>query len=157
MNNTYGSKWPPKCRKCGRDVPKSIPKCPDCGAGNPDMSNLQRILYLLIPLVLVIFVLKTCSDNRASKPKLDPELVGAQCLSPWNGTHRAFNEEIKRKLRDPDSFKHVRTRVGPKMSSGSHRIFVDYRAKNGFGGVNSNTANGTFKASNCHHTLVSMK
>jgi len=157
MKNSYGTQWPPKCRKCKREVIKGVGMCPHCGAAKPSTPHFVMFLYLVAWVFIIGFILKTCSDSRASKPKLDVDLTGVQCLSPWNGSHRNFNEEIKRNLRDPDSFKHVRTRVGPKMVGGSHRIFVDYRAKNGFGGVNSNTAHGELKASNCRHKLIAIK
>ena len=49
---------------------------------------------------------------------------GQHCLSPWDGSHYEFTRKLKSKLKDPDSYEHVKT-----------DIYV--RGKDGFAGNNS--------------------
>lgn len=60
---------------------------------------------------------------------------GFDCLSKWDGSHRKLVDELKRSLRDPDSFKHIETRLAPTKVGGKFLLFMDYRARNGFGGM----------------------
>jgi hypothetical protein len=60
---------------------------------------------------------------------------GFKCLSKWDGSHRKLVDDLKRTLRDPDSFKHIETRLAPSKTPGEFILFMDYRAKNGFGGM----------------------
>lgn len=60
---------------------------------------------------------------------------GEHCLSGWNGSNRSTIEQVKTMLRDPDSFEHVETRIWPN-DNGEHGLWMTYRARNGFGGMN---------------------
>jgi rubrerythrin len=58
-------------------------------------------------------------------------------FSPWDGSHRALEEIIKKSMNDPDSYKHVETRYG---DYGDYILVVTtFRGKNVFGGVVTNT------------------
>jgi len=78
---------------------------------------------------------------------------GFHCLSDWDGSHRRVKTFIEGRLRDPDSFEHVETKITPMDADGNHTLFMTYRAKNGFGGVNVETAIATVKNSNCAATI----
>jgi hypothetical protein len=82
-------------------------------------------------------------ENQEQKRK------GFHCLGGWSGSHRQFESEIKKQLRDPDSFEHIETRVTAISKENSHTIFMKYRAKNGFGGMNVETAIGTYRNDDC--------
>jgi hypothetical protein len=60
-------------------------------------------------------------------------------FNPWNGSHIKLVEYTKLRLRDPDSFEHIETTY---MDKGNNIIFVtmQFRSKNGFGGLNVSTA-----------------
>jgi len=79
---------------------------------------------------------------------------GFHCLSSWDGSHRALVAEIKSQLRDPDSFKHVDTRITPKDDAGNHTLIMEYRAKNGFGGMNVGQALATVRNADCSFRIV---
>lgn len=74
---------------------------------------------------------------------------GFHCLSAWDGSHRGFSRIVTNQLRDPDSFEHIETLVGPVNLEGFHSIIMKYRARNGFGGMNIEQAFGTFDNASC--------
>lgn len=59
---------------------------------------------------------------------------GFHCLSGWDGSSRVLVDEVKKNMRDPDSFKHRETRIG-QIIDNKHFINMTYSGKNGFGGV----------------------
>lgn len=79
---------------------------------------------------------------------------GLHCLSQWDGSHRGLVEQVKRNLRDPDSFKHVDTAISPATKEGLHRIVMEYRARNGFGGMNVGRVEGAVFSHNCEAVLL---
>lgn len=97
----------------------------------------------LFALFLVVMLLGAGNDDdkvkqpaqkvTANAPK--PQAGGFNCLSKWDGSHAELVKTIKKDLRDPDSFKHVETRLAPSKTPGEFILFMDYRAANGFGGM----------------------
>jgi len=67
-----------------------------------------------------------------------------------------FILQVPRRLNDPSSFKPVRIYWGAVNSNGTKTVYMKYRAKNGFGGVISNTATGVVNLSTCNFTLRSL-
>lgn len=83
------------------------------------------------------------------------KLHGHHCLSAWDGTHQDFTAQVTRLLREPDSFEHIATRTGPVNEAGKNSISMEYRARNGFGGVNVSTATGWLDNATCAVAVVS--
>ncbi|WP_129792591.1 zinc ribbon domain-containing protein [Sphingosinicella sp. CPCC 101087] len=73
---------------------------------------------------------------------------GFHCLSAWDGSHSGLVDTVKASLRDPESFEHAETRIGPNVE-GSHRVTMQYRARNGLGGMNVGMAVGQVSNSTC--------
>lgn len=65
----------------------------------------------------------------------------------------AVADLVKSNLRDPESFEHAETRITPVVK-GKHTIIMQYRARNGFGGMNAETAMGTIDNATCSATLI---
>lgn len=84
----------------------------------------------------------------------DEERRGMHCLNNWDGSHWKMQAEIKRRLRDPDSFDHIETRIAPIDEVGNHSIFMKYRARNGFGGMNIQQAIGVVDNKECELQIV---
>lgn len=102
--------------------------------------------------IFVLAAITMCSGDKdsgetAAKKASDKE-AGFHCLSGWDGSHREFVDKVKRNLRDPGSFEHYETRVGPN-SNGRHSIAMEFGAKNGFGGMNRDVAMGSFDHETC--------
>lgn len=91
-----------------------------------------------------------------TQEELEDRRKGFHCLSKWDGSHAAFKQEILDQLRDPDSFDHVETRVTPVGGNGRHQLYMDYRAKNGFGGMNFGTAKGYYDHETCEHVVLTL-
>lgn len=83
--------------------------------------------------------------------------AGFHCLSPWDGSHREFRNAVRDKMRDPDSFEHVETRVTPVDEDGMHAIIMQYRARNGFGGMNVGTALGQYRNAGCGFVILTIE
>lgn len=83
-------------------------------------------------------------------PKMDK---GQYCLSPFSGEDPAFVDAVKAHLRDPASFEHIATRVDPADKSGLHPIMMQFRSRNGFGGMNVEIATGQLNDVTCDATV----
>lgn len=89
------------------------------------------------------------AQAEQAKERADNKRKGFHCLSGWDGSHSGFVEEVKARLRDPDSFEHIETRVTPVAPNGKHRIVMTFRSRNGFGGVVPGRAIGSFRSLGC--------
>jgi flagellar biosynthesis GTPase FlhF len=96
-------------------------------------------------------------ERQRQAEKEEERRKGFHCLSLWDGSHREFTRDVKQRMREPDSFEHIETRVTPVDNSGSHRIRMEYRARNGFGGMNVGVATGTYRNDDCTHTIQSLE
>lgn len=123
---------------------------------------------LLIVIAIPYFVIRACTPTppspeqiraEAAKAKAEAEQEeegrrrGLHCLSPWDGSNPSLVQQVKYQLRDPDSFEHIDTRITPEVN-GKHTIMMQYRARNGFGGMNVATAFGTVDHLTCQATLT---
>jgi len=90
----------------------------------------------------------------AAAEKAAEQQKGFHCLSGWDGSHSKFKSQVKSMMRNPSSFEHISTRVTPINSEGTHTIFMEYRAENGFGGMNVSIAKGKYSNSNCDNFAV---
>ena len=90
--------------------------------------------------------------KRAAE-KAEKKRKGFHCLSGWDGSHRGLVSQVKNRLRDPDSFEHVETRITPNKN-GRHIVIMTYRARNGFGGMNIEKAYATVSNATCSATIT---
>lgn len=60
---------------------------------------------------------------------------GEHCLSGWDGANRDLVRQVKATMREPDSFEHIDTRIHGN-DRGEHGLWMTFRARNGFGGMN---------------------
>ncbi len=74
---------------------------------------------------------------------------GFHCLSSFSGASNEFAATVMQKLRNPKSFEHIETRVGPVDENGAHTIAMKYRAENGFGGMTIGYSSGKLKNDDC--------
>lgn len=93
---------------------------------------------------------KEAAEETAEKAK------GFHCLSPWDGSNRRTETQVKAMMRNPDSFEHVKTRIAP-VKDGKHALRMTYRAQNGFGGMNAATATASVHTISCDATVTSLK
>lgn len=69
--------------------------------------------------------------------------TGAVCEDGPNGLNTAFQLNVMRRLKDPDSFQHIRSVIVPSGKSGQYDAFMQFRSKNSFGGYTVGSAVGT--------------
>lgn len=99
---------------------------------------------------------KAVADAKA-QAEAEQQRKGFHCLSAWDGSHTGLIAQVKAQLREPDSFEHIETRIAPVDENGDHAVAMKYRARNGFGGMNVETALATVKSATCAATLVAME
>ena len=83
------------------------------------------------------------------KAEQEERRKGFHCLSEWDGRHRGLANLVKAALREPPSFEHVETRIGPRGENGRHFVLMTYRARNGFGGMNVEQARAEISSESC--------
>lgn len=90
----------------------------------------------------------------AAKLEAENNKKGFHCLSQWDGNSADFIALVTARLREPSSFEVMETRITPRDTDGLHQIFMQYRAKNGFGGMNIETALGSVVSATCAVTFI---
>ena len=129
----------------------------DVGHGCLGLLLIVGVLVLIGYLIAFLIPEETPEEKarKAERAKLERQAEefkkaeerrkGFHCLSSWDGSHDEFELLVKRRMNDPDSFEHVGTRVTPVQSeTGRHGIIMEFRGKNAFGGVITNTAIGSY-------------
>ena len=142
------------CRNCGNLVNKEVNRCSECGVFSPAHSKFQLWCGTIILLVVLGLILTACISYDGDPFTSEDRRLGKHCLDVWSEAHPEFKSEVKSRMRDPKSFEHVKTRITPRDENGQHVIFMDYRAQNGFGGMNNATAKGIVNNETCKHTIV---
>ena len=94
------------------------------------------------------------TSSSTTSPTSIADTSGQKCLSSWDGTHRGVVTALKDGLREPSSFEHVETRITRADRKGNHKLFMRYRARNGFGGMNIGMVVATIRDSDCAATAI---
>ena len=147
------------CPECAEPIQRAAKVCKHCGAqftqeqidarpkGAPGCSG-GMIAAGAVGLVLLFAIAGVTGE---SEPKVYTEAekqAGFHCLSDSSGKHYAFQRSVQGMLRDPDSYEHIETRITP-VKDGKHTIFMKFRSRNGFGGMNQSMAVGTVDTKTC--------
>ncbi len=154
------------CPKCAELIKAAASRCKHCGhemdTEEVEARKKQGVARQSVGagcafLVVSTFILALCSgggdDTEDPARSAEDRQKGFHCLSGWDGSHRGFVEQVKSTLRDPESFEHDETLVTPNVD-GRHSIIMSFRARNGFGGMNAETAIGTFDHVTCEATYT---
>lgn len=160
------------CVECGKKISDAAQACPHCGMPRaqetPDQSDAVEaksaegrrrtpvVLKLVGWALFIFFFIKFCVPSPETTEEIaareakaaEDRRKGFHCLSGWDGSHPKFKREVVDRLRDPDSFEHIETRVTP-VNDGKHTIVMEYRAKNGFGGMVVGAAAGSYANNDC--------
>ena len=97
-----------------------------------------------------------CGLSEEEQAELEEDRrKGFHCLSNWDGNHEEFEDQVRALLNDPDSMDTYETRITPlDTSDNTHTIFMEFGAKNAFGGMVRSTATGFVNHSNCEALLA---
>lgn len=93
---------------------------------------------------------------EAAKEKAENQRKGFHCLSPIDGSEPDVVEAVKARLRDPDSFQHIETRITPVDVKGVHHLMMRYRSRNGFGGMVEGAAIANIVSDGCGVSMVKL-
>jgi len=73
---------------------------------------------------------------------------GVHCLT-YSGKNLDVEVDVIQRMRDPDSFEHIKTKIEPVDGYGNHALSMTYRGRNGFGGMNVSTVRATISNDDC--------
>lgn len=168
-----------KCPNCDKPVDTNIGTCFSCGTNvmpsgvresqrnesNDTGGALVQVIAACVVVGLFYLLFSWLSDDEPTKEDLakqaneraEDRRKGFHCLSGWDGSHTAVKSSIKEKMRDPSSFEHIETKITPIDEKGNHVLYMKYRAKNGFGGMNVATAKAVIDNSSCKATILSIE
>ncbi|WYK06376.1 hypothetical protein DWF04_022270 [Cereibacter sphaeroides f. sp. denitrificans] len=71
------------------------------------------------------------------------------CLNPQDGSHPEFVSAVKARLRNPDSFEHLETRVLEVDEEGRNIVVMAFWMRDRFGEKKMETALGSFSNKTC--------
>lgn len=102
---------------------------------------------------------KAEADAKAAEvaAEVEKKRKGFHCLSSWDGSHRGVKKYTEERMRDPDSFEHIETRITPVNANGEHTLIMKYRARNAFGGMTVGITTATIKSIDCSATISSLE
>jgi hypothetical protein len=125
-----------KCKECSNEISTEAESCPKCGAKIARTSLFTKLvaIFIAVPLLIGIF---NSSSHQSSSTALTPAQQ-AEKIKQDAAIQRATTGAVllKKSMRNPDSFKLESAMV----VDGTEAVCYDYRAQNGFGGMNSEHA-----------------
>ncbi len=137
----------PVCTICGNEVKNNNSNRQtnkkEIDNQNYELKNKKltklKIFFIVIGVLLVIGIFipddeKNTKLKTTDKFKSEDRQKGFHCLSGWDSSSRVLIDEVKKNMREPDSFKHRETRIGQNLDN-RHAINMTYSGKNAFGGV----------------------
>lgn len=118
-----------KCHECGNPVSSSAKACPTCGV--KPKNNVSRVIWWTFAFVFgVPLVVSSLVGGGATAPS-------APRAEDTDGLRMVRAERwLKESMRDPGSFEVD----GVGMNPATKYICIQYRARNGFGGMNRENA-----------------
>ena len=167
-DNPDGAKF---CTECGRDLSSSAPTTPTTpppdvtGDTSPPPKGTNRILKgcgiscgaLLVIIALIVVIPLVVGGGESTSEKTEDNQKGFHCLNPFDGNHDGLEALIRAQLKDPNSMETIVTRITPVDTNGNHRIVLEYRARNSFGGMTLGQAIGSVDNDTCEATLLSIE
>ena len=143
---------PPPARAPARDpsvVSKPNPLIPTQWSRNTWIMVTGSLLVIVVIAIVVPTMGQSDEEKAASAvQEAEDKRQGFHCLNKNTGRHWDMESLIKQSLKDPDSFEEVDTLVGD-VENGEHLIWVDYRARNSFGGMVSGSASAYVDTETC--------
>ena len=101
----------------------------------------MQIVQWFLAIVFILALMGKCSGDETA----------AMCQNVHR--HWGFESDVKKLLRDPDSYEHEKTKVRPH-SENLNKIEVYFRSRNGFGGMTGGVASGLYNTQTCAHEVV---
>jgi hypothetical protein len=137
MRSSSRQCWKSGPPSCGKEISRSAPTCPNCGHKPSRTSGLTSIITFILGAAVIGGIFSAAMNPPQPAAQQTPEQVAATKRED-QAVRRATLGAImlKKSMRDPDSFKLESALV----INGTGAVCYDYRAHNGFGGVNAEQA-----------------
>lgn len=121
-----------KCRECGAEISDKAKSCPKCGIAKPAQKRGVSLWAAIIVIIGVIWVVAAIQNQNAQPAAAEPTPSAADTYR-LNQIARgaAALKALRASLRNPDSFK-----LSQALSMPRDAVCLEYRAQNGFGGLN---------------------
>ncbi len=152
---------PPPARAPARDpsvVSKPSPLIPTQWSRNTWIIVTGSLLVIVV-IAIVIPTMGQSEEEKAASAVEEAEnkRKGFHCLNAWDGNHDGIEALIRAQLSDLGSMETHQTRIAPVDEYGEHVIFVDFSAKNAFGGRVRYEAGGFIDNETCEARLVTIE
>jgi len=123
-----------KCKDCEKEFSTDAKRCPNCGAKKS--SKTSAVTWFMAIFFGIPFVVAIARNSSGVKPAVPAKT--AEQKRQDDAAQRALlgSHLLKNSMRDPDSYKLERAIVVDQTGA----VCYEYRAKNGFGGVNVGNA-----------------
>ena len=126
------------CLECGKNVSDTVKTCPNCGAKVPKKSKGASRLTVFFGGLIVIVVAMSVANQKADLSPEDKKVKDEASAKDF-ARHKfasASANILKLRMRDPDSF-FIESMLINELGT---IACVEYRSKNGFGGMNRDSA-----------------
>lgn len=109
-------------------------------------------------IALVVVNARSTGSREAGEgqPIAATDPNGGCLIATLGNQSPTFAGLVRERLRNPDSFEHVRTEAGP-VSGGTFPVAMTYRGTNGFGTVDTKVATGEVRVVGCAARIITME
>ena len=122
-----------KCHECGSDVSTEASSCPKCGAKvKKPTSGAAKLLLGVVVLGVFVAGIGGGGNSPDTPPETPEQKAQKEAEAARYAVAAATSKLLRDSMRDPDSLQFESLRVNDDSSV----ICAEYRARNGFGGVN---------------------
>ena len=161
------------CPSCGYQNPDGSRFCTSCGqaihaeppstdTNTSESRKLGRFLGIgcfvvvgaVAAIIIIVVVVATLSGGGENE---EDKRLGFHCLSAWDGHHPDFKDQVKARLKDPDSMEAIGTWISPVDQRGNHNITMEYRARNSFDGMVAARATGLVDNETCEAVVIQVE
>jgi len=114
----------------------------------------------LVVVIAAVALIVTCvvavmgGSESSDADKAEEKRKGCHCLSVWDANHSGLEDLVRIVIKDPNSMETIQTRITPVDVNGNHRITMEFRSRNSFGGMVVNTATSSMDNDTCEATLL---
>ena len=113
-------------------------------------------MVVVVGLIIggIVLAASMCGGGPPSEETMEDRRKGFHCLSPWDGNHDGMEALVRAQLNDPGSMETHTTRITPVVGDTNlHTIYVEFSARNAFGGMVRSTATGWVDHDTCEAIL----
>lgn len=126
-----------KCSECGKQVSSAAAACPNCGAKPKKRTSLFTWIVTAFIGFAALSALFSEPSEKSAASRPAPKVKSPEELRYEKNLNRAAvaAQALRKSMRNPDSFV-----LEQALAMESNTICIEYRAQNGFGGMNRGRA-----------------